>query len=72
MSNLAEMIIAVELHALANYEKNGWDYVVECWGPDDILDAIEGCKTPAQAIRAVGAIVKTLADYRDDIRATAW
>jgi hypothetical protein len=66
------MVLAVRNHALANYEKDGWDYVVESWDDEDILEAIVRCKTPVEAIRFVGNCVKLLADYRDEIRAEEW
>ena len=31
-----DLIAAVRRHALDNYERDGWDYLVECWDDGDI------------------------------------
>ena len=31
-----EIAEAVQKHAVVNYEKSGWDYIVECWTRDEI------------------------------------
>lgn len=69
---MEQFIAAVRAHALANYNEGGWDFVVECWSDEDILDRIEGADSAEEAIRQVGEDVGVLSDYRDDIRATAW
>jgi exopolyphosphatase/pppGpp-phosphohydrolase len=66
------MVKAVRDHALANYEKDGWDYVVEAWDDEMVLEAIEGCKTVSGAIRKVAKIVKEQEDYRQDIQSSAF
>lgn len=70
MATLQDMIGAVRLHAQLNYEKDGWDYVVECWSDAEISKEISGCKTEKGAILKIKSIVKELAEYRDDIAAT--
>lgn len=35
---LNELAEAVQRHAVVNYEKNGWDYIVECWTREEIMD----------------------------------
>ena len=70
MATLQDMIDAVRLHAQLNYEKDGWDYVVECWSDAEISEEISGCKTEKGAIRKIKSIVSPLAEYRDDIAAT--
>jgi hypothetical protein len=69
--NEQELIHAVRTHAMANYEKGGWDYVVEAWDDGDILEIIsdKNATTVKQAIKAVGAEVKLHDDYRKDIQA---
>jgi len=62
------LIAAVKKHALANYEKQGWDIVIECYSDDDIAEIIKTARTPAGAIKMVRAEIKPRADYRDDIR----
>ena len=63
---------AVKQHALANYEKDGWDYVVECYDDAEITDIIKTARTAAGAIKMVRAHVKPRADYRADIQAEAF
>jgi hypothetical protein len=68
MTDTQTLIAAVKAHALANYEKGGWDFIVECWDDADILEEIGECKTAKQAIRAVGAVAKALAGQREEVR----
>lgn len=65
----ATRLEAVKAYAQKNYEKGGWDYVIECWSDAQILDATAGSKTIIGALRMVSAQVKVMADYRDDIQA---
>ena len=60
---------AVKGHAVRNYEKDGWDYIVECYGDGDIASIIQDANatTPEQAIKAVGDYIKVKDDYRSDI-----
>ena len=64
------LIAAVRGHAMANYEKDGWDYLVECWDDGDILEQISELKkpTPTACIKHIGDIMKTFDDYRREIR----
>ena len=62
-----DLVAAVKAHALANYEKGGWDYVVECYSDDDIKEVIGGARTPAGAIKKMAAEVGPRAAYRADI-----
>lgn len=74
MDSVESMVTAVFQHALAHYEEDGWDYVVECWSAQDIEEAIEhsGAQTCAEAIDVIHCDVKIRDDYRKDIEATAW
>lgn len=69
---MQKFVEAVKQHAIENYEQGGWDFVVECWSDEDILDRIEGATTAAEAIQLVGEDVGVLADYRAEIEATVW
>ena len=40
---LEDWVKGIELHAQKNYEKDGWDYIVECWEFKEILKEIKGC-----------------------------
>jgi hypothetical protein len=66
------LVAAVRAHAIANYNKGGWDYIVECWEDEDIEKEIVGCRKPAGAIKKVGQCAKALGDYRDEVRAEVW
>lgn len=66
---MQEMIAAVRAHALKNYERDGWDYVVECWSESEIAAEIAACRTVEGAIRKMRAAVKPLAERRDEVRA---
>ena len=83
--NMQELIIEVRAHALKNYEKDGWDFVVECWSDKEIEECILGVgfddesepilpviSTAARAIKAVRAACKMQADNRAEIMATAF
>ena len=61
------LVAFVRSHALANYEVDGWDYVVECYSDADIADVIgDDTLTSVEAISRVGAIVGTQNDQRED------
>lgn len=65
-------LVAIKAHALANYEKDGWDYVVECYDDAQIVEIIKTARTIAGAIKMMRAHVKPRADYRADIQAEAF
>lgn len=65
----ATLVAAVMQHAEKNYEREGWDYVVECYSDEEIADIIKTARTPAGAIKMMRAQVKHRAEYRDEIRA---
>lgn len=68
----ATIIKAVRDYARNNYDRNGWDYVVECYEDKDILKDIEGATTVEEAILTIGQTLKILDDYRKDIQETAF
>jgi len=63
---------AVKAYALAHYEIDGWDYVVETYEDAEILDVIKTARTPAGAIKMMRAHIKPRADYRADIQSEAF
>lgn len=63
------LIAAVRSHAFANYNREGWDYVVECWEDGDILEAIEDASTEAEAIAKVREAVWPIDQVRSEVRA---
>jgi hypothetical protein len=72
MATMQEMVSAVKAHAAQNYERDGWDYAVECYSDADLVELIGKCRTVGGAIKAVGRVMKDKGDYRADIQATAW
>jgi hypothetical protein len=42
---MQELIDAVRAHAHANYNRDGWDYLVECWDDEYIARTIGTAKT---------------------------
>ena len=75
MATNEEMISGVRKHALDNYTKGGWDYLVECWDDSDIIEAIKGygdekaCTTTAQLISRVGEAVGAREEQRFEAQA---
>jgi len=66
---MTDFTAAVKDYALAHYETDGWDYVVECYSDAEIADVIKTARTAAGAIKMMRAQVKPRADYRADIQA---
>ena len=69
MENEQDMIAAVFKYAHENYEKDGWDIVVECMNDGDILELISDAKATnsIDAINAVHKIVKMKRDHEREI-----
>jgi len=69
MENEQDMIAAVRKYAHANYEKDGWDTVIECMEDGDILELISDAKATnsIDAINAVHKIVKMKRDHEREI-----
>jgi hypothetical protein len=65
------LINAVRNHALANYNVEGWDYLVECWMDGDILECLDGAETVEQAIANVRDALAPLAERREEVRAAS-
>jgi hypothetical protein len=62
-------------HAISNsffHETCGWDYVVECWSDEEILEVTKNCRTAAGAIKKVGQVVGARDSYRKEIQAEAF
>jgi hypothetical protein len=63
------MIKAVKQYAMEHYEEEGWDYIVESYSDEDILDIIKDSATEADAIEAVRQDIAPRAQMRDEVRA---
>lgn len=69
---MKDLVAAVKAHAAANYNKGGWDIIVECWDDADIEEKIVGCQKPAGAIKKVGQYAKAMGGYRAEVQAEIW
>lgn len=70
--NIQALVDAVKEYAVAHYEEDGWDYVVETMEDEDIAEDIAGARTPQEAIAKMYKIAKMLGDHRSEIQATAF
>jgi len=61
-------------HAVKNYEKGGWDVIVECWTVEDIVDHMDkyGITTLKGAMSSFGATADVWADRQADARNSAF
>lgn len=66
------LVEAVKAHAIKNYEKDGWDVLIECYEDEQIAGMIGKARTEAGAIKKVGVELGIYNDYRNDIMATAF
>ena len=64
--NMENLIDAVKAHATANYNKNGWDFVLECFSDDQIKDIIGGARTIDGAIAKMREEIKWRHEMRLD------
>jgi hypothetical protein len=69
---MQELINAVRDHANANWERDGWDFLVECWADEDIGQAIGSAKTVKGAIAKCKRQVKILDMYRREQMGGWW
>lgn len=67
-----ELIDAVRAHAEANYERDGWDFLVECWDDAEIAEVIGNAKAPKSAIANCKRAVKALNEYRQEQQMGWW
>ena len=72
IDNQPDLIEAVKGFAYKNYEKGGWDYVVECLSDDDIAHMISKCRSVSGAIAAVKIYADQCGESRQEIESTAW
>lgn len=69
---MQELVNAVMDHAEKNYNKDGWDYVVETMDRRDIAELIGEARSSKAAIAKVKKIAKLLNDRRREVEATIW
>jgi hypothetical protein len=68
------LIKGIREHSIANYEKDGWDCIEECWTDAEIASFLRENKISSlnEAITKLGEQVKWMDDHRKDIMATAF
>ncbi len=66
-----EIAEAVQKHAVVNYEKSGWDYIVECWTRAEIAEELTRCNinTVSEAIAHYAESARIFHDRRTDAEA---
>ena len=66
-----EIAEAVQKHAVVNYEKSGWDYIVECWTRQEIAEELTRCNinTVSEAIAHYAESARIFHDRRTDAEA---
>lgn len=69
---MQELIKAVRKHAEANYESDGWDFLVECWSDDDIAEQICEGDSEFMAILRCERVVSMLDEQRRAVQNEAW
>lgn len=62
--SVAEMVAEVKKFALANYDKFGMDYVVECYSDEEIAGIVKNCRSVNGAIKAVKKDIAPMNGYR--------
>ncbi len=69
-----ELLELVKQHATRNYEKDGWDILIECYTDEEIVKAMGRSKKESGAIWAVqwNLGLKTQAGVRADVQAEAF
>ncbi len=70
-TRIAALVAAVKKHAQDNYERDGWDMVVECYEDSEIAEEVAGCNTAEEAIALLGEIAGAYDDRRKDAQAEA-
>lgn len=62
------LVEAVKRHALENYDRGGWDYVIETYTDAEIWDVIAGARTEAGAIRKMKSVVRMFDERRSEVQ----
>jgi len=74
MATMEEMVKAVQAHAEAHYDEDGWDEIVEAWDARDIGEYLGRMEIDHvdDAVEEMHALAKLRKERGDEIRATAW
>ena len=68
-----ETVQAVKAYAKANYNKGGWDIVVECYSDRELEEELDklGATDEASAIKLMGRVVGRVREVEEDWMAAA-
>lgn len=66
---IQELVDAVKAHALAHYEADGWDFVLETMTDQEIAEEFGDACTAEIAIDRVGRTAQLLDERRREVRA---
>lgn len=66
------LVSGVKSYALRNYDRSGWDVVVETMSDEEIAEVIGNARSYNGAIYRVGQHVRPFADYRSEIQSEAF
>lgn len=66
------LVEEVRDYALAHYEKDGWDVLIECWSDGDIRAAIGSARTTDGAIKKARAYLAPFDEQRRSVRNEAF
>jgi hypothetical protein len=64
----SELVAAVRAHAVTHYDE-GWDFVVESWSDEKIMEVIQWASYARGAINLMGTKVKRHNVVRQDVQA---
>jgi len=64
----SELVAHVRSYAVENYNRHGWDFVVECWTDADILEARGNARTLYGVHNNIRQVVKIQDELRRDIQ----
>jgi len=71
-NTIRQLVEEVKSYAAQNYNKGGWDIVIETMDDWDIAEIVKGASNPKGAIWKMSVYIRPMASYRDEVRATAW
>ncbi len=63
-----EIARGVLAHAKANYDRDGWDYIVECYSAEELVEVIGDNYTLKAAIKHVAQVARLHDSVRKDVQ----
>jgi hypothetical protein len=69
---VAAMVKDIRAHAIHNYNRDGWDILVECWTDEEITEKLGRVRSLGTALLRMRGYLKPLNDQRAELRATEY